>query len=309
MFQRILVPLDGSAHAELAIPTAVRIAQAFTGTIVMLYVIAPGARPEHVREAQVDPTEETEEQRTEARAYLHKLAAREPLGRIACEMHITTGALAPALLDAVQSLCADLIVVCRHGLAGLVRWGPGSVAHKLMQQCPVPLLLLPDDEQTFAALAHHQIRALIALDGSAQAEATLERVAQFLGGLAGVGRQQGMALLLQVAGTATGSGRFRSTLASPGEARQQAKLYLDTVAARFLAGDLAGYHLEVTTLVTSESDVAQAIVQAAERSPVDMIAMTTHGRGGLLRWALGSIMERVLHATGRPLFVLGIPGE
>lgn len=309
MFQRILVPLDGSAHAELAIPAAARIAQAFAGTIVMLYVIAPGARPEHVKGAAVYPRGETEEQQTEATVYLRKLVASEQLASIASEVHITAGALAPALLDAVQSLGADLIVVCRHGLAGLIRWGPGSVAHKLMQQCPVPLLLLSDDEQTFAALAHRQIRALIALDGSVQAEATLEQVARFLEGLARVSNQQGVVLLLQVAGTSAGSGRFRSSLASPNEARQQAKLYLDAIAARFLAGDLAGYHLEVSTLVTTESDVAQAIVQAAEHSPVDMIAMTTHGRGGLLRWALGSIMERVLHATGRPLFVLGIPGE
>lgn len=311
MFQRILVPLDGSAHAELAISTATRIAQAFAGTVTMLYIIAPGAGPEGVREAQAYSAAETEKRQTEARGYLQKieLEVSEQFSGISTELHTTTGAVAPALLDAVQSLSSDLVVVCRHGLAGLTRWGPGGVAHRLLQQCPVPLLLLPDDERTFAALAHRQIRALVALDGSPHAEATLERVAQFLEGMSRAGRQQGVVLLLQVAGTSTGSGWLRSTLTSPGDAHQQAEQYLGTVARRFTTGDLASYHLDVTTLAPEEVDVAQAIVQAAERGPVDLIAMTRHGRGRLLRWALGSIMERVLHATGKPLFILGTPDE
>lgn len=308
MVQRILVPLDGSARAELAIPTAARIARAFDGTVLMLYVVAPGAHPEQESEGLADATMHMDAQLAGATAYLDRLAASAPLAGIASEPHTTAGALAPALLEAVQVLAADMIVVYRHGLPGLTRWGPGSVAHRLMQQCPVPLLLLPEEEQTLLA-THRQIRALVALDGSSHAEATLERVAQLLAGLARAGHQQGGVQLLQVTGTPTSYGRFRSTPTLPDDARQQAEQYLDAVARRFTAGDLAAYHLEATTLVTTDSDVAQAIAHAAERAPVDLIAMTTHGRGKLLRWALGSIMERVLHATGKPLLILGIPDE
>jgi nucleotide-binding universal stress UspA family protein len=248
-----------------------------------------------------------DEQPARAMEYLQKIVMSEQLVGIASEMHTTAGATAPALLAAVQSLSADLIVVCRHGLADLTRWGPGSTAHRLMQQCPVPLLLLPDEQQML--LAHRQIRALVALDGSSHAEVTLERVAQFLGGLARAGKQQGVVFLLQVAGTSASAGRYRSATASQQMLCQQAGQYLDAVASRFTAGDLASHHLRASTLVTTDADVAQAIAQAAEHGPVDMIAMTTHGRGKLLRWALGSIMERVLHISGKPLFVLSIPEE
>jgi nucleotide-binding universal stress UspA family protein len=57
------------------------------------------------------------------------------------------------------------------------------------------------------------------------------------------------------------------------------------------------------------SDVADAILKAAEAVPGhDIIAMATHGRGGLQRWALGSITERVLHATHLPLIIARSPG-
>ena len=54
-------------------------------------------------------------------------------------------------------------------------------------------------------------------------------------------------------------------------------------------------------------DVAEAIVQKAERENFDFIAMATHGRGGVQHWALGSITERVLHATKLPLLIMRPP--
>lgn len=302
MFQRILVPMDGSTGADLAIATAARIAHACDGSVLLVYLSAPLAMPEQAKRGQRPAL--GDEQLVRAREYLQKMIVSEHLIACASEVHTTTGVVAPALLEAVQSLSADLIIVSRHGLAGLTRWGPGSLAHRLIHQCPVPLFLLPDGEQTF--LTHRQIRALVALDGSSQAEMILEQVARLLAGLTRASKQQGVVFLLQVAGTPAGAGRLRNASVSPENVCLPAEQYLDAVARRFTTGDLAGYHLTASTLATTDTAVTQAIVQAAEHGPADMIAMTSHGRGKLLRWALGSIMERVLHASGKPLFVLGI---
>ncbi len=310
MFQRILVPLDGSARSEQAIPVAARIARAFGGTVIMVCVVPPAARSGKVRMSEAYPGVGTDEQLAEATEYLKSVAASETLSSTPIELHTAIGTIAPTLLDAVQSLSADFLVVCRHGLTGLTQWGLGSVAHKLVQQCPVPLLLLPDDGRTFAALEHRQIRALVALDGSSFSEALLEPVAHLLAGLAQAKSQQAALLLLQVVGIPASYGRFRSQVASPdgagrrAEAEQRAEQYLGAVAKRLATGDLAKYHLAVTTRVASDLDVAKTIVHAAEHDLVDVIAMTTHGWGEVLRWALGSIMERVLHASRTPLFIL-----
>jgi nucleotide-binding universal stress UspA family protein len=70
---------------------------------------------------------------------------------------------------------------------------------------------------------------------------------------------------------------------------------------------LAKYSLAVTTIVAIDPDVAEAIVLSAEQGQVDFIAMATHGRGGVQHWALGSISERVLHATRLPLLIVRPP--
>ncbi|HEU5380995.1 MAG TPA: universal stress protein [Ktedonobacteraceae bacterium] len=315
MFQRILVPLDGSARAEQAIPTAARIAQVFGGTIIMLCVVPPTSRPEKGGMPEAYPIVGTDEQLAEATEYLKSVATSRPLVGIPTEVHTAIGETAPTLLDAVQSLHADFLIVCRHGLSGFAHWGLGGVAYKLVQRCPVPLLLLPDGGRELAPAEQHQIRALVTLDGSPFSEAVLEPVAHLLAGLTQARGQHGALLLLQVVGIPTSYGRFRSKVISPDNARQQAEAekraeyYLETVARRLTDGELAKYHLAVTTRVATDPDVAKAIVYTAEHTLVDVIAMTTHGWSGVLRWALGSIMERVLHTTRAPLFILRPPNE
>lgn len=310
MFQRILVPLDGSARAEQAIPAAARIARAFGGTIIMLCVVPPAARPGKEGGQKEYPIVGADEQLAEADEYLKNISISETLDGIPTERHTAIGAIAPALLTAVQTLSADLLVVCRHGLTGLARWGLGSVAHKLVQQCPVPLLLLPDGERVFASPERHQIRALIALDGSSFSEVVLEPAAHLIAGLAQAKNQQATLLLLQVVGIPASYGRFRSRFASPGgagqiaEAEQRAEQYLGALATHLTTGDLATDRLAVTTRVVSDPDVARTIADTAEHNLVDMIAMTTHGWGGMLHWALGSILERVVHASKVPIFIL-----
>ncbi len=94
------------------------------------------------------------------------------------------------------------------------------------------------------------------------------------------------------------------------EAKREDEQYLDAVAKRFAEGGLAQYHLAVTTAVAIDPDVAEAIVQAAEQAEgtegfgSHVIVMATHGRGGLQRWVLGSVAERVLHTTKLPLLLV-----
>ncbi len=49
---------------------------------------------------------------------------------------------------------------------------------------------------------------------------------------------------------------------------------------------------------------ADEIIKAADEINVDFIAMSTHGRSGISRWALGSITERVLRGGSKPLLTV-----
>lgn len=63
----------------------------------------------------------------------------------------------------------------------------------------------------------------------------------------------------------------------------------------------AGYR--VTTHVV-EGDAAQVILDLAQTSGADCIAMGTHGRSGFVRWTLGSVAERVIHGARIPVFLV-----
>jgi nucleotide-binding universal stress UspA family protein len=85
------------------------------------------------------------------------------------------------------------------------------------------------------------------------------------------------------------------------EAEAAARTYLDG-----LWRPPQGSHLEVRTHVV-HGDPAGRIVDLSDDLPVDLIAMSTHGRTGLSRWMRGSVAERVLHAARCPL-LLASPG-
>ncbi|MBI4201846.1 MAG: universal stress protein [Chloroflexi bacterium] len=70
-----------------------------------------------------------------------------------------------------------------------------------------------------------------------------------------------------------------------------------------IAGELEAHHIRTTYKVV-EGDPAQEIISEAERAPDTIIAMSTHGRSGVGRWALGSVADRVArHATAPALIV------
>jgi nucleotide-binding universal stress UspA family protein len=58
------------------------------------------------------------------------------------------------------------------------------------------------------------------------------------------------------------------------------------------------------TTATSIGSVATCILEYAEANHIDLIAMCTHGRTGLARWALGSITDRVLRAGNTPVLLV-----
>lgn len=84
-------------------------------------------------------------------------------------------------------------------------------------------------------------------------------------------------------------------------ARAEAEASLIPVAQALRADGLA-----VQTAVTF-GHPAQEIVGFAETENVDLIAMCTHGRSGLSRWVLGSVADKVLRGTHRPVLLVRPP--
>jgi nucleotide-binding universal stress UspA family protein len=79
---------------------------------------------------------------------------------------------------------------------------------------------------------------------------------------------------------------------------QGAQRYLDGIAA-----ELKGKGITVKTMV-AEGHAAEEIIKAAEKINADLIAMSTHGRSGIGRWAMGSVTDKVLHESNIPILTV-----
>jgi len=303
MFKQILFPLDGSSRAEQALPVAARLARASSGSIVLMqvanfpidygggYTQAP-LLTEQVIETELDNVDN----------YLKKVATSEALAGISIKTEAMFGQPLQDILSVVESRRVDLIVICSHGRTGLQRWALGSVAQALAHQSPVPILVLREGGQVLAISSEaitHPVCALVALDGSPFAETALIPAGNLVAALAAP--NEGVLHLAHVI-TRVGD-----------ETQQAAKTYIAGVTEQ-LQQRLKNLNLTITWSLLRDRDVAGSIVDMAEHAAgkattdqvygCDLIAMSTHGRGGLERLMMGSVTERVLHSTKLPMLIV-----
>jgi nucleotide-binding universal stress UspA family protein len=146
---RMLVPLDGSSRAELAVPVAVRIAQETGGSIVLARVIA---NPVHSaspvgQEGSAPAFLPTD--LAKAQAYLACAAAATAAE---VETVVFTGRVVEELVAAVSRLEVTDFVLASHGRTGLARVILGSVADDLVHASEISVVVVP----AMAANPHHR---------------------------------------------------------------------------------------------------------------------------------------------------------
>lgn len=318
MFSRILVPLDGSERAARALPVAARIARGAGAAVVLLRAVDIVAEVGAYYRAPADvATTLLAAEEDEATRYLTAIAGDNALGGIQTEHHVVVGSAGLAMLDAVQTQRADLIVMCSHGRRGLARWALGSVAEHVAHHAAVPVLVLRKSGPSLAGQegARAGARALVPLDGSAHAEAALPHAVELVAALAAA-QQGALHLVLVVPPYEADPNNLPDALVLEG-----AKGYLARVADRLRT---AHPQVRVTTAVTVNVDPAAALIQAAEGDEegkgeegeggsvgraCDLIAMATHGSGGIRRWVMGSVTDRVLRSTKLPVLVVRPPAD
>jgi nucleotide-binding universal stress UspA family protein len=325
MLNQVLVPLDGSPLAESSLAVAARIAHASEGTIVLVRVIGvPTTYTPYVYGPDMaqSPSFAQEIMDTEqeiAEKYLAEIVRLDILSGIKVEPIIMQGIAGMAILDTAREEHVEIIVMSSHGETGFKRFVLGSVAQHVSRHSPVPVLVLQGDGSAPASGFEdpkrplHSITALVALDGSEMSEATLEPASSLVGALAAAG--QGTLVLTTIAHKQVN----RNKSGTEEQMRDEARKYLIDTVERLQASETAQLHLAIEWSIEEGNDVAEALVQAAESGKVlesshkftgcDLIAISTHGRGGLKRWMTGSVTEDVFGKTTLPMLIIGPKGE
>ena len=290
-YRTILVPLDGSALSERALPEATALAARSGARLLLLRVAVANFVTRN------DPLTGEPRLADLAADYLRDVAARAG-DRSTAETIEAAGEPGPVIGRVARERGVDLIVMATHGRSGIGRWLYGSVADYVLRHAPVPVLLVsPHCERPWTAEGVAG-RVLVPLDGSQVGAAALGPAVDLAATL-GTGL-----LLAQVVAyppyTGYGYGGALEVAPyafDPETERVAAERYLDAAAA-----PLRRAGCDVATCADLGPAAPTVARLARERGAV-AIAMATHGRGGLARAVLGSVATGVVRLAGVPVLL------
>ena len=287
MYEKILVPLDGSALAEAALPYAGLLSGKLGSEVTLIYVHeATEVSNQRIGQFYLERTVEVTKQGAER--------GRPPSGGpgIKVRSAVQVGNPAEEIVGYAGKEKADLILMATHGQSGIRNWPLGNVAEKVVRSANRPVMLIRANGAQTEKVNISSV--VLPLDGSKEGEAALPYIEQLASGL-GV-----RVILLQVLATGymglyTYAAYTEQQIASDSAL---AKDYLDKVGGRLRQSEIA------TESVVRLGDAAGEIIDFTDKVGADLVAMSTHGRSGVGRWVFGSVAERVLHSGNKPLLLV-----
>ncbi len=274
MYARILVPLDGSQQAEAALPYAEALAHLAPTTLYLVRAVEPN---------DVDA----------ATHYLEAVSRRVRAAGWVAEVHAVHGPPAEMIVWEAARLRADLVVMATNDRMRPGRGMVGSVADQVVLHAARPVLLVRPGQPVLPARAP---RVLVPLDGTVLAEEALLHARAIAGADGEILLYRAVSpaasLLREGAGDSVGGDEEL-----PG-ARADATRYLDEKARALRA---AGH--KVSTVVETAPAAAGIAAQACGQR-VDLIVLSSHGRGDVARWLLGSVASELTRCAPVPLLLL-----
>lgn len=287
MYDRILIPLDGSALAEAALAVARRIPTRLTYLLrveqdapQVNHYISPGGQETHKRIVFSDGDE-----------YLRRVAGTFRAEGREVEVLQSWGHAADRIVEAAADV--DLIVMATHGRGAAGRMLHGSIADRVAREASAPVLVVSSGSLPDVPMI---TRILVPLDGSELAESAMPTAIALANHL---DLQVHAVCVVDPAaaerGGKIGAGVSEPARRSPTLAEHAARIYLADCIQRH---DDAG----ATTFEVRSGGAVSELQKVIE--PGDLVVMTTHGHRGLRRLVLGSVADGLVRHAGAPVLLL-----
>jgi Universal stress protein UspA and related nucleotide-binding proteins len=305
VYKKIMVPTDGSGFDREAIRVALRIAERSHAAVRLVRVNPTGTLfgMETSLEAASVSARVLRQERDRILGELDNLAAE---CRKISEARISTALEDGPVPDALRTYASrnniDLIVISSHGRGGITRLSFGSVTDSLIRHTSIPVLVIkPHASYLNPGTGELFKRIIVPLDGSSLAEQILPDA------MALAKMDEARLTLLTVLVPRTSSQDASAAQNAPWRDKDVAasQAYLYRTAAHLRENGCL-----TTTHVAIGENVGQVIADYASEVRADLVAIATHGRGGISRALRGSVAD-VVTRTGttsmlvfRPIRVL-----
>jgi nucleotide-binding universal stress UspA family protein len=292
VIKRIMVPLDGSALAEQALPLACSLASTLEAEVVLAAAIEEHGHYADRRVTGPEADRRVGAERAAAETYLAKTETLVTREKVRVRSAVASGR--PHIV--ISSLCdlkgIDLLVMTTHGRSGVSRWAMGSVADKVLRTTNTPLILIHPTTHGRPCRTIHRI--VVPLDGSELAEAALPLAARLAESLS-----VAMHLVRAVVPPTViyGAEFLPGTLPILEDMESGAREYITALAERERSKG-------ILTTTEVRMGMAAEVILAEAGEPGDMVVLSTHGRSGVDRWFLGSVADAVVRHGDVPVLVV-----
>lgn len=303
MYKTIMCPTDGSGFDREAIRVALRIAERSQAKVLLVRVHGTGAffGMESSPEAATVSVKVLELERDRILNELRDLAAEcRTTSSAEIEVSVEDGPVPDALHAYAKRNEVDLIVMSSHGRGGIARLSLGSVTDSLIRHTTIPVLVVKPHPSYVNSQPPAFKRIVVSLDGSNLAEQILTEVVA----LASVDESE--LTLLRVVVPRTPSQEAVANEGTPWWDKDvaAAEAYLFRTADK-----LREDGFPTKTDVVIGENVAKSIAGYAAREGADLVAIATHGRGGLSRALIGSVADALTRTSQTSLLVLRAVGN
>jgi nucleotide-binding universal stress UspA family protein len=296
----IMAPLDGSPAAEAALPWAVHLAKRTKGDIRLVGVHAPPAvlLDGETLIGSVVPDASIRQRETD---YFSEVQTRLKATGVSVEADLLDGSVITSLADYARTLKPAWIVMLSHARGRLARFFLGETAAEFVRESPSPVLLVHPVEGAVDPVATPEVRhVLVPLDGSVLAERMLEPATDFAKAVnADLTLVMALAAVPDMEAIAARHEPGLPGAWDPAAAPTKAQLYLEHKADRIRAQSM-----KVHCRIVAQGSAADVVVADAKAHPGTVIALATHGRGGLAKLVWGSVADEVVRRTSSPVLVL-----
>lgn len=294
MYRAVMLPLDGSQFSEQALPLASTLAQRCGAQLKVVHVHEPQSEPDW---DEITPFrfEGVERAEREWNGNAVKLEQEYLAQHIPAECKVIEGDVVACLEEEIADTDPDLIVMATHGRSGISRAWIGSVADNLVRHIHKPILLIRARAAEQATVELRTDNIMVTLDGSQLAESVLKHALEI------AEPSKTRITLLRIVPPAYVATEFNALVQSDARLRERvdaAHEYLNGLATKL---GVQGYLVDTEVVVSAFA--AGAILDFAEQNNIDVICMATHGRSGMKRLLLGSVADKVLRGSNRPVLL------
>lgn len=299
-FNKILVPLDGTENSEATLGFVKGMATALGAEIVLLGVVDP--RGATVGEGAADRIEarKVDDQVASAKSYLdsHVDQLTESSRSLKVSAHVATGKPADAIIEQAKELGADMIAMSTHRGTLVARGILGSVTDHVLRTSPVPVMAVrPDDIKSFAGNAGAPNVVIVPLDGSKLAEESVPAALEIAELCSSEIIFMRAVHLPSFAVSGPGADFYGNDFGVSGE-RKKAEEYL----AKFVKqAEDKGIKAQAHATL---GNAAARIIEEANNVDGAIVVISSHGRGGFRRMMLGSVADKIVRASHRPVLIL-----